>query len=156
MTGNLSSIALAWLLTYAIHSTVLLSLAWLLMRVRRWTPAASELLWKSAMLGGILTATVQLRLDLRPAGTVVLQPPAVAAPAASAAPIDWPERPARLEDSHTAPITRTSVPPVSQSSVETSALPGIARSVGFAPVSPYPAEMTSSVVTPMVPIASER
>ena len=73
MTGSPSSIALAWLLTYAIHSTALLSLAWLVIRVRRWTPAAAELLWKSAMLGGILTATIQLRLDVRPAGTVSLQ-----------------------------------------------------------------------------------
>ena len=121
MTGNLSSIALAWLLTYAIHSTVLLSLAWLLMRVRRWTPAASELLWKSAMLGGILTASVQLRLDVRPAGTVILQPPAVVTPAASVAPIDWPESPARAQGSYAAPSTRSSVPPVSRSSVETSA-----------------------------------
>ena len=120
MTGNLSSIALAWLLTYAIHSTVLLSLAWLLMRVRRWTPAASELLWKSAMLGGILTASVQLRLDLRPAGTVILQPPAVVAPAASAAPLDWPERPTRAQNKSAAPSTKSFVPPVSQASVETS------------------------------------
>jgi HEAT repeat protein/beta-lactamase regulating signal transducer with metallopeptidase domain len=73
MTGSLSSIALAWLLTYAIHSTALLSLAWLVIRLRRWTPAAVELLWKSAMLGGILTAAIQLQLDLRPAGTVSLQ-----------------------------------------------------------------------------------
>src|SRR5258705_3396909 len=121
MTGNLSSIALAWLLTYAIHSTVLLSLAWLLMRVRRWTPAASELLWKSAMLGGILTASVQLRLDLRPAGTVILQPPAVTTPAARIAPIDWPETPARAQGGYAAPTTRSSVPPVSKSSVEASA-----------------------------------
>jgi HEAT repeat protein/beta-lactamase regulating signal transducer with metallopeptidase domain len=121
MTGNLSSIALAWLLTYAIHSTVLLSLAWLLMRVRRWTPAASELLWKSAMLGGILTASVQLRLDLRPAGTVILQPAAVATPASSVAPIDWPERPTRAQGSSASPSTRSSIPPMSQSSIETSA-----------------------------------
>jgi small neutral amino acid transporter SnatA (MarC family) len=72
MTGSLSSTALAWLLTYAIHSTALLSLTWVAIRLRRWTPAAVELLWKSAMLGGILTATIQLQLDLRPAGTVSL------------------------------------------------------------------------------------
>ena len=41
MTGNISSTALAWLLTYAIHSTVLLVLVWLrvvaqhLLRVRQ-------------------------------------------------------------------------------------------------------------------------
>jgi HEAT repeat protein/beta-lactamase regulating signal transducer with metallopeptidase domain len=73
MTGSLASTALAWLLTYAIHSTALLSLAWLALHVRRWTPAAADLLWKSAMLGGILTATLQLQLDVRPAGTVSLQ-----------------------------------------------------------------------------------
>ena len=88
MTGTFSSTALAWLLTYAIHSTVLLSLALLLVRVRRWSPGASELLWKSAMLGGILTASAQLWLDVRPAGTVMLQPPAATAPAAANAPID--------------------------------------------------------------------
>jgi len=120
MTGNLSSIVLAWLLTYAIHSTVLLSLALLLMRVRRWTPAASELLWKSAMLGGILTATIQLRLDVRPAGTVILQPPAVAAPAATVAPIDWPERPTRVKGGSAVPATKSSIRPVSQSSAESS------------------------------------
>lgn len=91
MTGNFSSIALAWLLTYAIHSSVLLLLAWLLARVRRWSPSASELLWKSAMLGGILTASVQLKLDLRPAGTLMLSPPAVAIPARSVAPVDEPK-----------------------------------------------------------------
>lgn len=77
MTSTLSSTVLAWLLTYAIHSTVLLSLVWLLVRVRRLSPAASELLWKSAMLGAILTASIQLQLDVRPAGTVMLQRPVV-------------------------------------------------------------------------------
>ena len=72
MTGSAFSIALAWLLTYAIHSTVLLSLVWLLVRARRWSPAASELLWKSAMVGAIVTASAQLWLDVRPAGTMVL------------------------------------------------------------------------------------
>lgn len=91
MTGSFSSTALAWLLTYAIHSTVLLSLAWLLVRVRRWSPGASELLWKSALLGGILTASLQLSLDVRPAGTVLLQPPAVTSPAAVARPIALPK-----------------------------------------------------------------
>jgi HEAT repeat protein/beta-lactamase regulating signal transducer with metallopeptidase domain len=100
MTGTLSSTALAWLLTYAIHSTVLLSLAWILVRVRRWSPGASELLWKSAMLGAIFTASVQLRLDVRPAGTVMLQPAAVTTPATTPAAIDWPEAPARVRDTH--------------------------------------------------------
>ena len=108
MTGTFSSTALAWLLTYAIHSTVLLSLAWLLVRVRRWSPGASELLWKSALLGGILTASVQLRLDLRPAGTVMLQRPAVTAPAAAISPVDWPEAPTPTRDTHVTRISKSS------------------------------------------------
>ena len=100
MTGTLSSTALAWLLTYAIHSTVLLSLAWILVRVRRWSPGASELIWKSAMLGAIVTASVQLRLDVRPAGTVMLQPAAVTTPTSAPASIDWPEASARVRDNH--------------------------------------------------------
>jgi HEAT repeat protein/beta-lactamase regulating signal transducer with metallopeptidase domain len=113
MTGTFSSTALAWLLTYAIHSTVLLSLAWLLVRVRRWSPGASELLWKSALLGGILTASVQLRLDLRPAGTVMLQRPAVTAPAAALAPVDWPEAPTPTRDTHITSVSKSSPEPSS-------------------------------------------
>ncbi len=88
MTSTFSSTALAWLLTYAIHSSVLLSLAWVLVRFHRWSPGASELLWKSAIVGGILTASLQLWLDVRPAGTVMLQRQAVATPAVSVAGID--------------------------------------------------------------------
>src|SRR5215203_5912820 len=73
MIDTLSSAMLAWLLTYAIHSTALLGLAWALTRARAWSPAASDLLWKTALVGGIVTATVQLRLDVRPAGSVSLQ-----------------------------------------------------------------------------------
>ena len=111
MTGTFSSTALAWLLTYAIHSTVLLSLAWLLVRFRRWSPEASELLWKSALLGGILTASVQLRLDVRPAGTVMLQPPATTAPAAAGATVDWPETSAATRHTDIAPAPKASPEP---------------------------------------------
>ena len=73
MTSSIFSTALAWLLTYAIHSTVLLTLVWLLVRARPWSPGASELLWKSAMIGAIVTSSAQLALDVRPAGTVLLR-----------------------------------------------------------------------------------
>ncbi len=64
-----------WLLTYAIHSTVLLGLAWLLTR-RRLEPAASDLLWKVALLASLVTGTIQSRLELR-------TPPAMTLPSAS-------------------------------------------------------------------------
>ena len=110
MTGSLAATTLAWLLTYAIHSTALLSLAWLLVRVRRWSPAASELLWKSALIGGILTASVQLRLELRPAGTVSLQPRVQAATVPTAALTkDALQLPAPEHTERTAPAAAPSV-----------------------------------------------
>ena len=110
MNGNLSSTALAWLLTYAIHSTLLLSLAWLLVRVRRFSPGASELLWKSAIVGGILTASVQLWLDVRPTGTVTLAAAAVTTPAASVASItEQPNNSSPAEAIDVTPVQQTSV-----------------------------------------------
>ena len=81
MIDALSSAALAWLLTYLIHSTALLTLAWALTRARSWSPASADLLWKTALIGGMLTATVQPRLELRPAGTVSLTRAVLPAPA---------------------------------------------------------------------------
>lgn len=49
---------IAWLLTYALHSTVLLGFTALLTRRVR-SEAWRETLWKAALLGGLLTATVQ-------------------------------------------------------------------------------------------------
>jgi HEAT repeat protein/beta-lactamase regulating signal transducer with metallopeptidase domain len=60
----LASSLLAWLLTYLIHSTVLLGVAWLVSRRWRLEPAASDLLWKVALLAPLITGTVQSRLEL--------------------------------------------------------------------------------------------
>ena len=54
---------LAWLLTYALHSTVLLGAVWLLTSrglVR--SHHLRELFWKAALVGGLLTATAQSAL----------------------------------------------------------------------------------------------
>jgi HEAT repeat protein/beta-lactamase regulating signal transducer with metallopeptidase domain len=61
-----------WLLTYALHSTVLLGMAWLVLRGRRADAASREVLWKVAMVGGILTASVQTGFNLQPAGSLSL------------------------------------------------------------------------------------
>lgn len=71
MTAPLASTALAWLLTYAIHSTVLLGFAWVVTRRRR-DPAIADVLWKAAILGGLVTATVQMQFDVRPVGSIDL------------------------------------------------------------------------------------
>jgi len=70
----------AWLLTYAVHSTLLIGAVWLL--VRRGVITSHHLqdtFWKAALVGGLLTATAQTALGIRPAGTVAIQPAAVAA-----------------------------------------------------------------------------
>jgi HEAT repeat protein/beta-lactamase regulating signal transducer with metallopeptidase domain len=72
----------AWLLTYLIHSTVLLGLAWLVTRRRRLEPAASDLLWKVALLAGLVTGTIQSRLELSTPAAVRLPPPVASVPQA--------------------------------------------------------------------------
>ena len=56
MIDTLSSAVLAWLLTYLIHSTALLVLAWGITRVRLWSPGATDLFWKAALVGGLVSA----------------------------------------------------------------------------------------------------
>src|ERR1051325_3575953 len=68
----LASSLLAWLLTYLIHSTVLLGFAWLVTRRRRLEPAAAEVLWKVALVAGLVTGTIQSRLQLRTHAAVTL------------------------------------------------------------------------------------
>ncbi len=82
MTTVFAQATLAWLLTYLVHSTVLLGAALLLVRLRRATPAAADVTWKAALLGGVLTASLQGALQLRPAGTFFLG----AVPASTLAP----------------------------------------------------------------------
>src|SRR5207249_7765530 len=68
----LASSLLAWLLTYLIHSTVLLGIAWFVTRRRRLEPAASDLLWKVALLASLMTGTIQSRLELSTPAAVTL------------------------------------------------------------------------------------
>src|SRR5438045_7792728 len=101
----------AWLLTYVIHSTVLLGIAWLVTRRRRLEPAASDLVWKVALLAGLVTGTIQSRLELR-------TPPAMMLPVASA-----PRAPAVPEPSIPSSTSRTSTNSVSLPSTSTVSLP---------------------------------
>src|ERR1044072_6656408 len=68
----------AWLLPYLIHSRVLLGLVWLVTRRGRLGPAVSELLWKVALLAGLVTGTTDSRLQLSTSAVVTL--PAAALP----------------------------------------------------------------------------
>ncbi|GMR12573.1 MAG: hypothetical protein BMS9Abin29_0763 [Gemmatimonadota bacterium] len=60
--GTLTT-AVAWLLTYVTHSTVLIGGAWLAVRLGIVSgPGGREALWKTALVGGVLTATVQMAI----------------------------------------------------------------------------------------------
>ncbi|HUL75791.1 MAG TPA: M56 family metallopeptidase [Vicinamibacteria bacterium] len=94
--------ALRWLLTYLVHSTLLLGaagVARLALRERRL--ALQEAVLRAALVGGFVTASLQVGLDLRPLGGALRVPtagPAVAAATASPAlvpgePGGWQGRP---------------------------------------------------------------
>ncbi len=58
-----------WLLTYAIHSTLLISCIWLVtMILNPRDPGLRNTLWKAALLGAILTTSLQLFSGLEPVG----------------------------------------------------------------------------------------
>jgi len=63
--GDLALDALAWLFTYAVHSTLLLGAAWALARRVR-GEAWREWVWKTALVGGVVTASLQTGLGLEP------------------------------------------------------------------------------------------
>lgn len=57
--------ATAWLLTYGIHSSVLLGGTWLVLRTKLVRSLATQdALWKTALLGALVTATLHSALDL--------------------------------------------------------------------------------------------
>lgn len=69
-----------WIATYALHSTILLGLA-LLIAPRTGSDAWRETLWKTALLGGLLTATLQTAAGYTPlVGRWTFEPPAEASP----------------------------------------------------------------------------
>jgi len=60
-------IVIAWMLTYLLHSTLLLGLAWLVSKpLSRWSVAAEETVWKLALVGALCTASLQLAAGWQP------------------------------------------------------------------------------------------
>jgi beta-lactamase regulating signal transducer with metallopeptidase domain len=69
-----------WMATYALHSTILLGLV-LLINPRLGSDAWRETLWKTALLGGLLTATLQTAAGYTPlVGRWTFEPPVEASP----------------------------------------------------------------------------
>jgi hypothetical protein len=79
----------AWLLTYLIHSTLLIAAVWLISRRLDGRPAALDALWKTALVGGLLTATLQTGAGVSPwGGRLDLAAASAAEPAVASAPAD--------------------------------------------------------------------
>ncbi len=58
---------LAWMVTYLVHSTILVLGAWLLERKWRDRPERMSAVWKTALVGGVVTASLQMVLGISPA-----------------------------------------------------------------------------------------
>jgi beta-lactamase regulating signal transducer with metallopeptidase domain len=82
-----SEILAAWLLTMALHSSVLLGVAWLLDRgALRSRPAWREMIWRVAFFGAIVTASAQVLLDAPIPARINLQTNAASATSAASLP----------------------------------------------------------------------
>jgi beta-lactamase regulating signal transducer with metallopeptidase domain len=58
---------IAWVLTYLLHGTLLLGLAWLVSKpLGRWSVSAEETVWKLALVGALFTASLQLAAGWEP------------------------------------------------------------------------------------------
>ena len=76
-----------WLLTYLLHSTVLVGAAWLVrLALRERRLAVQEAVLRAALVGGFVTASLQVGLDVRPIGGALAVPAAPPAPALTPAP----------------------------------------------------------------------
>lgn len=137
----------SWMSTYAVHSTLLLGAAWLLGRAlgeRRL--ALQETAWKVALVGGLLTATLQLGLGLQPlAGTWSLTPGnAVAATAPG-------ELPAAVGIPAHSPATTV----VAESAVISTVAAGSAPRLAALPAAAAPEQSTSTTAAAAVwPVAA--
>ena len=63
---------LAWLLTYAIHSTILLGGAWIVAQRMTLSPVARDVLWKVAIIGGVITSLAQQAISSPMARSIAL------------------------------------------------------------------------------------
>jgi beta-lactamase regulating signal transducer with metallopeptidase domain len=83
-TSETIRLGLAWLGTYGLHSTILLGAAW---AWSRWFPPRRllerERVWRWALIGGLLSASLQVGLDRRALGWTLEWPAEAAAPTAN-------------------------------------------------------------------------
>lgn len=77
---TLALVVAAWLLTYLLHSTILLGGAWTLSATRVVkSPVVKDVLWKVCLVGGLVTATVQATWPAQPFSRQIRLPEVAAA-----------------------------------------------------------------------------
>ncbi|HET9157846.1 MAG TPA: HEAT repeat domain-containing protein, partial [Myxococcaceae bacterium] len=151
----LATLGVAWLLTYAVHSTVLIGSVWLaeragLLRSLR----LRDLAWRTALVGGLATATLQLAAGLTPiGGATELEAPGFPGlgPSRRAERPPAPEAPqiaivARSVRPHPQPVTRVHPAPHAGAGPATTSVTPIV--VEVPPVPAVPAVPAAPVVAP--------
>ncbi len=116
--ASISAGVLSWLATYLLHSTILLGLAWGISRQMRGRhPLGEQTIWRAALFGSILTATMQIATGWQPlagAFSFPTGPTLAAAPAVvesePAPSVDFPVTTLSLRTTETAPLSPTSGP----------------------------------------------
>lgn len=99
----------AWLLTFALHASVLLALALIIDRGALRAPAWRELLWRTALFGGVLTASVQTSLDLHTSPRFALAVAQLRAPASVVALTEATAQPELATRPHSADVAPAAV-----------------------------------------------
>lgn len=102
MNAALADTVLAWLATYAIHSTVLIGATAIVTRLAIVAAPARDFAWKLALVGALFSASAQLAVDVRPWGSVALEPRPAAAPA-TASPLEVSDENVRVAPGRTHP-----------------------------------------------------
>ena len=154
---TLGAVGAAWLLTYAVHSTVLICAAWVLQRLGAVRSLRlRDLAWKGALVGGLFTASLQMGMGLAPWGfTLEVPHPEAFATAllktASAKPHAAPEADTST-DSVESVVTRTEA--ASGVTVTTTNSLSEASGVDVAPAVDTSSEPPAAVAVPSVRVGS--
>jgi beta-lactamase regulating signal transducer with metallopeptidase domain len=77
--ARFTDIGAAWLLTYLVHSTLILLATLLVTQRRRMPDATRDILWKAALVGGVVTASIQTAVAREPLGGQLRLAPRTAA-----------------------------------------------------------------------------
>ncbi|MEP7011124.1 MAG: M56 family metallopeptidase [Acidobacteriota bacterium] len=135
--ASISTGVLSWLATYLLHSTILLGLAWGISRqLRGRHPLGEQTIWRAALFGSILTATMQIATGWQPLGGAFSFP---TGPALAAAPAAVQSEPAPSVD---APVTTLSLRTTETASLSTTSGPLVEATVPSPTAASSPAPWT--------------